>query len=66
MFKEIIRYLKPQRIEYEIDTFSAGEFRCRDKIAISGYQNNPIYLLLEAHSCDVQTNPHIDAFLADI
>lgn len=66
MFKEIVRYLQPQRIENEIDTLSAGEFCGRDKIAISSDQDNPIYLLLETDSGDVQTNPHVDTFLTDI
>ena len=53
----------PKRVEHEIDTFTARELSCGDKIGIARDQNDLIHLLLEAQRGDVQADPHIDTFL---
>jgi len=53
----------PQWIKDEVDAFATRELCSRDKIRVSGYQNNLIDLALEAQGCDVQPDAHIHAFL---
>ena len=53
----------PKWIEYKINTFTARELGCRDKVRIPCDEHNLIHLALEAQRCDINADSHIDAFL---
>jgi hypothetical protein len=56
-------YDTPERIEYEVDTFTPRQLGRWNKIRVSCNQYDLIYLALETQGCDVQTDAHIHALL---
>lgn len=64
MFAEIGIHRLTERIEQKLNTFTSGQLGGRHKIAITGDEDDRIDLLLERESGDVETDAHINAFLA--
>ena len=56
-------HIAPQRIKDEVNALASRQLRGRDKIRISGNQDDLIDLALETQRRDVQPDAHIHAFL---
>lgn len=54
----------PQWIKDKLDTFPPGHLGRRYKIRITRNQHNDLGLALESNGGNVETDPHIDALLA--
>lgn len=50
----------------ELQSLSAGQFHCRNEIAVTGYEYNDLYLPFECKGRNIQPYPHIDTLLLNI
>ena len=65
MLEQIGRDILPKRIEYELYAFPARQFRCRNKVRITGNKNDGVYMTFERERRNIQSDPHIDPFLPE-
>lgn len=67
MFEEIsvMSNFHFQRIQNKIESLSASKFCGRDKVTVSGDEDNLIYLVLIGQRGNIHPDLHINAFLAN-
>ena len=66
MLVQIIWDLCPHRIKNKVDTFAPCQFCRWHKISVTSDKNDLINLLLKRQRRDIQTDPHVYAFLPEI
>ena len=55
----------PKRVQDELYAFPPGHLCCGYKVRISRYEYDDVGLSLEGDRSDIESNPHIDPFLAE-
>lgn len=66
MFHQAIRDVLPHGVKDEVNPLPTCHFRRRNKVRVTGNQNDLIYLLLEGKRGYIHTNAHIDTFLLGV
>ena len=66
MLKQSWRDVVPHRIKNKIHSFGACQFGCGNKVHVTSDQHNPIHLLFQSQSGDVDADLHIHTFLAHV
>lgn len=56
----------PHGVEDEVDPLAPGELGGRNEVAVAGDQHDLVDLALVGHGRDVETDAHVDAFLAHL
>ena len=53
----------PHRIEYKVDAFAPRKLCSRNKVGVTGDQNDLVHLTLKNEGSNVEPDAHIDALL---
>ena len=54
----------PHRIEYKVDAFAPRKLCSRNKVGVTGDQNDLVHLTLKNEGSNVEPDAHIDALCA--
>jgi hypothetical protein len=57
---------RPHGVKDEIDPFTAGEFRGRNKVTVACHEHDLVDLSLVGHRCNIEANTHIDTLLTNV